>query len=258
MSDKAIKDKKLFDEIVAEYALKDYTISTRLVRENEVISSLKLLGDTSSIKTIIEIGCGVAAPYNYLSKYINFDKYVGLDHSFGMIEKAKELHKNSKNISFECVDIKDYNGFKEADLVIALGVLHHVDDVNKFLEILYQKTNDNVKILIFEPISNNLIINFLRNFRTKVDSAYSSEQVFFKPDDLVKLFIKNNFKSINYEYKGYFSTPFGEVILKPIWFFALISKITIFIDSVMEKHLPDFLKKYSWGISLVATKKETL
>ena len=254
MSSKAKNDKELFDEIVLEYALKDYTLSTKLVRENEVISSLNLLGDTSKIKNIVEIGCGIAAPYNYLSKYIDFDKYIGIDHSLGMIEKAKELHKDNKNIFFECVDIKNYDKFKEADLIIALGVLHHVDNVEEFLSILSEKTNNNVTILVFEPISNNILINFIRNIRKKIDSSYSSEQVFFKPKELSEIFINNNFKKVTYEYKGYISTPFGEVILKPIWLFTIISKITIFIDAIIEKIFPEFLRKYSWGISLMAKK----
>lgn len=254
MSNKAKRDKELFDEIVSKYALKDYTISTRLVRENEVVSSIKLLGDVNNIKNVVEIGCGIAAPYNYLSKYINFDKYIGLDHSAGMIEKARELHKNSHNIFFECVDIKEYDKFQEADLVLAIGVLHHVDNVNDFLNTLHEKTSENTVILVFEPISNNVFINFIRNFRKKIDSTYSSEQVFFKPEDLVEIFKKNGFKNVKVNYKGYFSTPFGEVILKPIWLFKIISNVTIFVDSLIEKFAPKVIKKYSWGIALVAKK----
>ena len=198
MSIDAQKDIELFDKIASKYAKKDYTISTKIIREYKVISSLDLLDNIGEIKTIVEIGCGIAAPYNYLPKYINFDKYIGLDHSSEMIENAKKLHKNDKRISFECTDIKEYDKFNEADLVIALGVLHHVTDVDNFLKILYEQIGENTQVLFFEPISTNKLIGFVRDIRKKIDNTYSSEQVFFEPEELFNLMKTNGFKNINF------------------------------------------------------------
>jgi len=73
----------------------------------------------------LEIGCGVGATSSYLEGiYIN---YIGVDYSKEFIELANQ-HYSKVNVEYYCSNIKELKIDKELDLVLGIGVLHHISD----------------------------------------------------------------------------------------------------------------------------------
>jgi SAM-dependent methyltransferase len=74
--------------------------------------------------TVLDVGCGVASILEYLGDV----EYIGLDHNPGYIAKAKEVF--GKRGSFHVADVSEVSGLvtKKFDLILLLGVLHHLTD----------------------------------------------------------------------------------------------------------------------------------
>lgn len=74
---------------------------------------------------ILDIGCGTGELLSYLSPDI---QYVGFDLSQDYIEAARA--RNGSRGRFECCDVADFDASEGGgvDLVLAIGVLHHLDN----------------------------------------------------------------------------------------------------------------------------------
>lgn len=88
---------------------------------------------------ILDIGCG---PARLLSRLPESVEYYGLDPSQPYIDQARNTFKNRK-ATFYCAGIDDFtpdaNIVDSCDVVIASGVLHHLDDsqAEKLLRVAY-------------------------------------------------------------------------------------------------------------------------
>lgn len=137
----------------------------------------ELLGDVFN-KQIIDIGCGNAEITKHL---LLKNRVTFLDFSDEMLELAKENTDidYSSNSSFINSDFLNYYPDQKFDIVICLGVLAHVDDINSFLEKLYSITKDDGIILLQFTASEKIISKFnqLRNglfSKTKHDYEYKT------------------------------------------------------------------------------------
>jgi SAM-dependent methyltransferase len=74
---------------------------------------------------LLDIGCGTGELLKYLPANIH---YIGFDLSPDYINAARERYGNRGR--FECSDVADFEptDLLGVDLVLAIGVLHHLDD----------------------------------------------------------------------------------------------------------------------------------
>lgn len=76
---------------------------------------------------ILDIGCGTGELFSQMPDGIH---YVGFDLSPDYISAARRQH--GRHARFECMDVADYQLAQSeqqgADLVLAIGILHHLDD----------------------------------------------------------------------------------------------------------------------------------
>jgi SAM-dependent methyltransferase len=73
---------------------------------------------------LLDIGCGPGALLNYLPRIT----YIGLDRNEAYIAQAKRAFGDRGN--FVCDDVANFgaHGFPLADVAVAIGLLHHLDD----------------------------------------------------------------------------------------------------------------------------------
>lgn len=254
MQQRQAEDQKLFDTIAKDYAKKDLVESTAVVRKYKLVTALAhLLSTGKNLGTVLDIGCGAGAPAWYLDSLYN--KYIGLDYSEKLIEQARLFKKNDKShfIAADVTGLDENTIDPKADLVLAVGVLHHLTNPDALMKSLKKAAKPGAHFVAIEPHRMNPLVQMLRAIRKKVDSSYSSDQCFFKPAELIDLLQRNGIENVSYKYHGFFATPFGEVILKPQWLFANVSRLTVSIDSLLDKILPRCMKRMSWCVIVRAT-----
>ena len=247
------KDKKLFNTISKQYAKKDIAKSSMTARRHQVLFAMNpLLNAGEKIDTIIDIGCGVGASAIYLKNY--FNKYIGIDYSKKLINIARDKNTN-KNVSFINANIKDLNQDtitnNSADVIISIGALHHMTEVDRAMNSLKKFARSGTFFVALEPQNTNPLIQLMRKMRKKLDSSYSEQQVSFSPHDLKRLLTSNGLKLIDMRYQGYFVPPFAQVVLRPQIIFVPLCYIAIFLDNIIEKYLPNFIKKFSWNVVVI-------
>ena len=243
------KDNQLFNSIARKYGQKDLEPSSSIARKFQLENLVEFIHEKFSrieFNTILEIGCGVGATSGYLDgKYIN---YIGVDYSKEFIELANQRYSKA-NVEYHCSNIKELKINKEPDLVLGIGVLHHISDIKKSLVELRKLSTSNTIFAFIEPNSENFLIQLMRTIRKKIDSSYSDEQIYFSQKELENLFIGNGFNFVMTKYEGYFSPPFAQVILKPQFLFKPLAELSIWLDRIIQKRINSYL---SWNIMVVA------
>jgi SAM-dependent methyltransferase len=101
---------------------------------------------------LVDVGCGPADILNRLP----IVEYVGLDISDVYIQAARNKFKTRGGTKFFSGSVADWSRDPltyEADVVLAHGVLHHVDDdeAKKILEFAYRALKENGRFIFYEP-----------------------------------------------------------------------------------------------------------
>jgi SAM-dependent methyltransferase len=99
--------------------------SAQIARTMDVGEELALPRKRGSV---LDFGCGVGRLSRELSR--RFDRYVGVDISAGMVERARTLNGDLSNCTFVINDRPDLSRFEdgEFDAVVSFIVLQHIPD----------------------------------------------------------------------------------------------------------------------------------
>lgn len=245
-----IEDQKLFNQIAVQYAKKDLYPVTRLVRKYQVLTLFKLIDKKLNVSlhgNILELGCGVGANSDYVKQF--YKHYTGIDYSKELISLAIKNYSNN-NINFICANIKDYTfNNQNYNLIFGIGLLHHLPDINIVLRHLKNQTNKDATFGFLEVQSGNPLIQILRYIRKQTDSSYSNDQNIFSKNFITNVFKEEGFEIISIQYQGYFTPPFAQLILKPVWIMLPLAKLAIFLDKLIQKYINNFL---SWNMIIIA------
>lgn len=236
-------DKRLFDEIAEHYVKKDMTQYCRIARKQRLERSL--LGIHQPIKNLLEVGCGAGFTVDYLKgRYTN---YTGVDYSENLIKYA--LHHNSINgVRFECVNINEFQTEEKYDVILMIGVLHHIAEPENAIISLGKYLSHEGVIVINEPQRGNPIIGFLRRLRKKIDKNYSEDQVEFTEEEIHLIFERCGYVVKTYP-QGVLTTPLAESTILPNVIGTPISWLCSILDPILEKLFSfAFLRKLSWNV----------
>lgn len=248
MNQREGRDSKLFNQIASKYGRKDIVASSSLAREFQLYSLINFIENKFGKKkfdTILEVGCGVGASSKYLEGLYN--NYIGIDYSEEFIGLANQRYSKG-NVEYFCSNIKELHIDKIPDLILGIGVLHHISDIKKAIAELQKLSSGETIFAFIEPNSENYLIQIMRSVRKKIDRSYSGDQIYFSREELESIFAENNFNPIITKYEGYFSPPFAQVILRPHFLFKFLSKVSINIDRFIQDH---FNSSIAWNIMVV-------
>jgi len=242
------RDKTLFNRIASKYAWKDSSVSSALARKNKLISVLKpVLAVRPNLGTIVDIGCGVGGPAKYLVGY--YERYIGIDYSEELIEAAKIFNLGNPKAEFIAASIKSKDLSQNvADVVLSDGALHHMTELDVVMESLARIAKPGAFVVVIEPQNANPLIRGMRWLRGFLDSTYSREQIFFSQGDLRNLFSVAGITDLSFDYQGFFSTPFAEVVMAPQALAIPFSRLASSMDRWLQINLPAVMKKFSFNI----------
>jgi len=246
-NDQETKDKRLFEDIADSYVQKDLTSYCRIARKQRLVTSLKNI--RQPVGRLLEVGCGAGFTADYLKE--KYKLYFGLDYSKNLIAYA-ERYNSSSHAHFQCINVKDYQASEKFDVILMIGVLHHIPEPEKGLMNLRPLLAEGGSIVVNEPQRGNPVISMLRTIRKKVDVKYSSDQVEFTEDELRAMF-----KKCGYEVRGFpqgiLSTPLAETQFLPSLLGLPLAWLARVVDPVLEFIL-DYhpLRRLAWNIVIEA------
>jgi len=147
---------KKFFEQTNIYFNYDYNIKIR----TETVA--EFIGD-KYYSNVLDMPCGNG--FISLKNSKQFTALTLVDFSENMIALAKQIAEQEKvtHVSFYCGDIFETNfNNKEFDLIISLGILAHIDDVDKFLNYIQSKVKKGGAIIIQNTNSNHFYSKLIR------------------------------------------------------------------------------------------------
>ena len=252
--DREKKDQQLHntDAIAAKYYKKHNIPSSSFIRKNRILKAIQpLLLKNKTLGHVVDIGCGIGSMAKYLDG--KYESYLGIDYSDALINTAKNFNRDNNKAKFISENIKTGQIPDNcADVILALGVLHHMTELDRIMMKLKKIAKPGAIFIAIEPIDVNPIVQLLRWVRGKVDSSYSEEQHFFSSKELKELMTKNKLEDVSLEYVGLFTKPFTEVIFSPQFIIKPLSRIFVALDNVIQAFCPFILRFLAWDIIVKA------
>tara|TARA_A100001011_G_scaffold375146_2_gene436362 strand:+ start:11165 stop:11935 length:771 start_codon:yes stop_codon:yes gene_type:complete len=243
-------DKKLFNDIAENYLKKDLIGYCRIARKQRLVRSLK--GIQQPIKKMLEVGCGAGFSAEYLKG--KFISYTGIDYSEKLINYAIK-HNSDVGVKFECSNVNEFDSNLKFDVVLMIGVLHHIPYPENVIKGLKKILSPGGVIVVNEPQAGNPVISLLRKIRKKIDNNYSSDQVEFTEDEVRKIFLNSSLEVQTFS-QGVLSTPLAESRILPRFIGMPLAIIASILDPFFEKFLSILsIKKLTWNIVAHAREK---
>ena len=187
---------------------------------NEIINNFKIKRKKQILKNIniLDIGCGGGIGSEPLSRL--GANLTGIDESKELIKVAQHhaeemnLKIDYKNVSLENIVKKE----KKFDVVIALELIEHVNNIDYFCELISRVMTSN-GIIILSTINKTIIsklfvIDFAENLLKKIPKGTHSYEKFVSPKNIENVFLELNYKIKNI--KGLTWVPFNRWILSEI------------------------------------------
>ena len=116
--------KELYETSAKKYATTSKAVGWKDHTSHElrfkILSEIGLFNGCS----VLDVGCGYGAFYEFLIKRYNIGYYLGIDIVDDFINIAKEKYKTHKNVNFLLVDIMELNEKYMFDFVFNCGIFH--------------------------------------------------------------------------------------------------------------------------------------
>lgn len=174
-----------YNEVRLPYIIKAIKSNFNIINETE-LSNLDLL----------DVGCGGGLIAEPLAK-LNIN-VTAIDTSKNAINVAKQ-HASSNNVEVNYLnkELKNLDSNLKFDIILALEILEHVDNVNDFIEKLLQFAKPN-SIIVFSTINRNLKSLLLAKLTAEyilrwLPAGIHEYKKFIKPFELEKCFNIHNF-----------------------------------------------------------------
>lgn len=247
------RDRRLFDAIATRYCRKDLLPASRRARRLRLAQTMRCVHLTPTTD-ILEIGCGGGFAASYLKG--SYGSYVGIDQSEQLIELAR-TYNASKSAHFHCTAIDAYKPNKRFDGLFMIGVLHHLTHPDRVLNHIVDWLTPDGWLVVNEPHPTNPLFSYARRVRKRIHKDYSSEQDEISGEQLSRMLIEAGLCDVILTPQGLFSTPFAEVIVRPLILARPLAIAACMLDRTLEKMARPMLHKLSWNLIAAGRKAST-
>jgi SAM-dependent methyltransferase len=175
------------------YNMKENLDHTFLNLVKWMIDSTQL--DKSSIKRILDIGCGKCDLLHCFSNKFNHAELFGIDYSAQVQAFGKS--KGLNNIIAGDIYSENFN-FTKFDIISATGVMEHQIDLSKFIEKIISLLNINGYLLIEVPDSISILRNRTDLKSKSMHDICNDEHIHhFNKNNIIELFKNNGFNFLD-------------------------------------------------------------
>jgi SAM-dependent methyltransferase len=243
------KERQLFNRIGSSYSRKDVLLSSRWARRHRLEQTMRHV-NVPLHASILELGCGAGWSAYYLTG--KYDYYFGIDYSSKLIDIAKTSHRLA-GVEFAVTNIVDFRPDRQFDIVFAIGVLHHSNDVIAIVNSAWSFLLPGGWLIVNEPRRGNPVVGAARWIRKRWDQDFSVDQFSLSCRELKLLFQRTGFFNTKVLGQGYLSTPFAEVCLPMQPLTTILSRFACLGDVILDKLVPAFLP-LSWNVIAIGQK----
>jgi 2-polyprenyl-3-methyl-5-hydroxy-6-metoxy-1,4-benzoquinol methylase len=177
-----------FGKLITNKAIKVGLYRARMIKKNIF---------KPEFKSVLEIGSGVGLVGAYIRAKSPNISYTGIELDKEAYGKSKLLKLNTIHGDF--TEMSNLN--KKFDVIMLWEVLEHLQDLNTFLELAYEKLSVNGRIILSTP-NYNKIYNYPK--RTKDQIFQDTPPVhlnFFTPENIKNIFELKKFKECDINVK---------------------------------------------------------
>jgi len=147
---------------------------------------------------ILDLGCGGGIASEPLSRLGG--NLTGIDESQKLIDVAKQHSQNMKlKINYKCCNIESLSKFKKKyDVILALELLEHVNNLDYFCKLITHLCKKN-GIIILSTINKTLlsrmfVIDIAENILKKIPKGTHHYEKFIKPREIREIFSQYDFQ----------------------------------------------------------------
>lgn len=241
------RDRALFNRIAEQYLKKDLLPSCRLARALRLTQTMNGAG-IRKVGILLELGCGGGFSVEYLDGW--FSRFIGIDYSDALIAFARQRHRRN-NVTFFCENIRSFRPEGQVDVILMIGVLHHLEDVSGSLVQILEMLKPGGLLVVNEPHPGNSVVSAARFIRKRIDRGYSADQRELSASALRGLFNKAGYEDVAVFPQGVFSTPFAEVAAGPEWLRLPLTRLACMVDRVIETWPCALVTRLSWNLAAV-------
>lgn len=247
---------RFFDNFASRYAMKDVFPSSAWARRAELEFSLELAGLVHNFfGRVLDVGAGTAAPARLLQG--RYSGYWAVDGSWAMVSLGRRFHRDNPRFFAVNADAQALP-LREAffDVVFSLGALHHMDNPIQALRCVFRSLKPGGVLVVREPMRTNPLLQVLRRLRMLLDRDYSRDQRFFRIGELLAMTRSVGFTAEKVAGYGLFSTPFAQVVLRPLAVTLPLSRGAVKVDRWLSRHVPRFSALVSFNVVVVARRPQ--
>ena len=247
-----LRDRQHFNQIAEHYARKDFALSSKEAREYHSNFTLEpVLPFLNESTCILDIGCGPATAAQLLKG--RYGRYIGVDYSEELIALAREFHKENKRAEFIAGNVRECSlGVHVADVVLSMGLLHHVSDFEALFNNLRKSAKPGAFLVALEPAGSNPFLEFMRWARKKMDPLYSADQRAFSVREIKEILTQNGFKDIEITPFGLFHPPFAQIVLPLGSLGKWLAHGAVKLDRFLDQVIPQGLRWMCWNLRIIA------
>ncbi|CEH33890.1 class I SAM-dependent methyltransferase [Romboutsia lituseburensis] len=162
-----MEQRDFFDSIAKEW---DNIIEVNEEKINTLLSKV----DIKDNDNILDVGTGTGVLIPFLKNLNTKGIIKGVDISSGMLDIASQKFKDTKNVSFEALDIENSSLEEKYDKIILYSMFPHLKNKTNTIKILVENNlNKDGKLIIAHSNSRE----FLNNMHKEKDKSVSEDRL---------------------------------------------------------------------------------